>query len=460
MKDKEMELGLISSILNKPRLMDQLAEKLHAELFVYPFSRGIFEKMEKMYQESGAISRTKLLVYARENYEDELEDIFNTRFVMPYEADRLVEELSNYYNQRILAETLEEAYNYIENHDMTVRERNARVQDLIFQITNQFANEGKIIYNAEEVAVECLKEMVKRQEGEAGERVRTGMRSIDNFMSGGLRRKNLTVLAGGTSMGKTSFALNIVRSILASTGHPVFIVSMEMSKEDLLDRLIVQRSKVRMDDYNRINEDGNYPLPEDMREAVERARDWVHDKKLLITDRRGLEVSHIKSLCRKAANMFGERTGFIIIDYLSEIKIQNSGENMAKLVGNTVRELRDMSKELDCHVLLLHQINRQFQNRDNSRPKKSDLRDSGEIEEKADAIMFVHRPAYFKYQQSQEDEPVVQHDAEIVVAKQRGGKTGLLKFVWYPEIQVFQEYSDYVQSGEIYYLKAEYGRGE
>ncbi|SDM19702.1 replicative DNA helicase [Halarsenatibacter silvermanii] len=453
MKNKELELGLMNSIIQRPAVLDDMAEGLHEELFTDRFARDLYNISIQDYNSEGKVSRSKIMMFVRDKYPARADELLSSVYAMPGEVEKMADELKNYYNQRILHKTYKESYKYVQDHDLGVNKRNSNVQDAIMAVTNQFLDEGKMIYNAEEVAISCLKNLHERQEGKTQERLRTGMKDLDGFLAGGFKRQNLSVLAGGTSMGKTAFALNVVRNILSATDHPVFFVSMEMAKEELMDRLLVQKAKVNADDYNAINEDNKNPLPDNMRESIEVARNWVHNKDFLITDQRGIEVRNIKTLCRQAHNKFENGLGFVVIDYLSEINLDDGGnKNTAKIFGDAVRELRNMSKELNCHVLLLHQISREYQKRQNNRPKKSDLRDSGEIEEKADVVMFVHRPAYFKFQQSEEDEPVVQKDAEIIVAKQRGGKVGSLKFVWYPEIQYFQSGVDFGINGEINYL--------
>ena len=456
MKNVELESGLLSAILSRPELFTELAERLHTDLFHAPFNRAVYEEMASLYQGRGEISRTKLLQYIQQNHPDQRDLFLENPYILPAETADIVSSLENHHNQRSLASTLNRALEVVRDENLSITGRNSQVQDLVFETTSQFADAGRVIFTSEDVAIECLKLLCDRQKGKVEERIRTGILSFDSYLSGGLRRKNLSVLAGGTSMGKTSFALNIVRNILETGEVPIYFISLEMSKEELVDRLLIQRSKVSADLYNRVNDDGRKALPERAENAIEVARNWIHDKRLLVTDNRGLNIREIKTLCRKARNIFRDEMGLIVIDYLSEIDMDYSqNRNMVKVFGDTVREIRELSKELDCHVLLLHQISREYQKRNNKRPIKSDLRDSGEIEEKADNVFFIHRPAYFQYQHCEEDEPLVQWDAEFIIAKQRGGKTGLIKFVWYPEIQFWQEGSSFYTEGEINYLGRE-----
>ena len=123
-----------------------------------------------------------------------------------------------------------------------------------------------------------------------------------------------------------------------------------------------------------------------------------------------------------------------------------------KTIGKTVTGIRNLAKELQVPILLLHQLNRNLHKRNNPKPKLSDLRDSGEIEERADEIMFVHRPEYFRLKDSDESESKIQTDVEIVVGKNRTGRTGNVPFTWYPEILTFQDGYLYDNNGAIQYL--------
>ena len=144
---------------------------------------------------------------------------------------------------------------------------------------------------------------------------------------------------------------------------------------------------------------------------------------------------------------------FIVIDYLTEINVSSVGGRFDKGTAEAVRELRSLAAELDVHIMLLHQINRDFKGRSNKRPQLSDLRDSGEIEEKADSVFFVHRPQYYECNEKGIDEPKVQDDSELLISKQREGATGAINMIWYPEIVYFQDFHDKKVRGPVNYLQ-------
>lgn len=124
-----------------------------------------------------------------------------------------------------------------------------------------------------------------------------------------------------------------------------------------------------------------------------------------------------------------------------------------KGVTEVIRELRNLAAEFSCHILLFHQINKEFRHRDSKQPLLNDEGDTGEVEEKIDNGLILYRPSYYISREERIDEPLMQEDVELNVVKQREGKTGIIYFNWYPEILYFQGNVGFKGNGEIYYLK-------
>jgi replicative DNA helicase len=452
LQDKELEKSFLSTILSEPDLLDNVMEKVSIEDFTAVEHADIFKRIAKEYFDKGKISRTRLMLkLSKEIGKKEVENIIS--FVAPFEIDDIVEQLNAYTEKRKIFKALIESNKVLENTDIDINKTKSQVEDKIFNVTSRNKSKEKLLYTAEEVAVESFEKMVKRLEGIKEDKIKTGYSSLDLFLNGGLTLKQLSVLAAVTSMGKTAFSLNLIRSIMESNPVPTLIFSLEMEKTLLFDRLLLQRAKVRKSDFY------NKPTKQ-QRNAFEIARDWLYQKPLMITDERGFDIAQIKAISRKANNYFNNELKLIVVDYLSEIDINVKDNRLDKAIGNAVRELRNLSGELNCHVILIHQLNREINNRSNPIPRLSDLRDSGEIEQKADIVAFIHRPAYIKRMKNGGEEPLVQKDTELIIAKHRNGKTGALRYVWYPEIQYFQSYIDQNVFGDIGYLKNEGREGD
>ena len=277
--------------------------------------------------------------------------------------------------------------------------------------TNNFDSTKELIPNAlgriEDVYI---------QKGIRG--ISTGFKAIDEI-TGGLRKKNLIYLAARPAMGKTALALNIATNIARK--EQVAIFSLEMSKEELSERMILSEANVSS---RRIKQ-----MKDDEWKKVTTAASYLYNSKIHIYDRNNLKVPEMASMCRKLKKNNG--LGLVIIDYLQLMPIKGSRyEGMT----NLSIALKSMAKELDCPVLALSQLSRAVEARDNKRPQMSDLRETGQIEQDADVIMFIYRGEYY------DDETEDKGMAEIIFAKQRNNPTGFIKLGWLGEFTKFVNY--------------------
>lgn len=449
----ELEKGYLASILSNPESFGEFVDKTNADLFHNKMHKAIYKKIESDYLDTGKINRTDVMLFASDNFsEEQTEQIIDSDYLVPMELENIISKLKECSERRKVKDSLKKAYDYLTDGELGLDQFKSKIQDEVFTATSKNL-EKRLIHDVESVAYESFERFQERQEGTAVEKIRTGIYSLDAMTGGGLSKKHLSILAGRPSMGKTAASLRILSSVLRTSATPSLFVSLEMDRVKLLDRVLIQEAKVKADDYYKTKNDPENRVVKKEINAIELARNWLHDKPLKITDRRGLTVNDIKSIARKTDNIFNGELGLIVIDYLTEINVKSVGGRFDKGTAEAVRELRSLSSELDCHLMLLHQINRDFKGRSNKRPKLSDLRDSGEIEEKADNVFFVHRPQYYECKEKGIDEPIVQDDAELLVAKQREGATGAINMVWYPEIVYFQDFHDKKVRGPVNYLQ-------
>ena len=245
---------------------------------------------------------------------------------------------------------------------------------------------------------------------ENGTGLSTGFDSIDSLL-GGMRGGTLTVMAGRPSMGKSTLALNIANN-MATRNKNVLFYSLEMQQVQLMMKIVASETDINL------NKVDNNTLSEDENDRWYRALAQAGDKTMTILDRGNISVRDIVS---KARQMNGQ-TGIdcIVIDYLQIMKY-DKGKEISEL-GNITRELKYLSKELDIPIILLSQLSRGVEQRENKRPLMSDLRSSGEIEQDADCIIMVYRDEYYNKEES-EDRGM----AEIIVAKNRMGQIGWVK---------------------------------
>jgi len=251
-----------------------------------------------------------------------------------------------------------------------------------------------------------LEEMVKKKEKITG--VPTGFKVLD-IKTTGLQPSDLILLAARPAMGKTSFALNIATNAALNANVPVAIFSLEMSKEQLTNRILcsealISNEKIRIADVG----------AEDIAKLASTIN-ALSKSPIYIDDTAGITVTEIKSKCRKL-KLKGE-LGLVVIDYLQLIQ-GNSRESRQNEVAENSRLLKIMAKELDVPVICLSQLSRAPEQRQDHRPILSDLRDSGSIEQDADIVMFLYRDDY--YNQDSDKKNV----SECIIAKFRNGSVG------------------------------------
>ena len=240
----------------------------------------------------------------------------------------------------------------------------------------------------------------------------------------GLNKSDLLLLAARPGMGKTSMALNVALSAAKSSGKTVAIFSLEMSKEQLVTRLLANEGLIE----NTRLATGN--LRESDWEKIAQAASVLNQTNIRIDDNPLLTVADMNAKCRRLENL-----GLVVIDYLQLMTSAGgkgySGENRQQAVADISRMLKIMAKELQVPVLCLSQLSRANEKREDKRPMLSDLRESGAIEQDADIVMFLYRDDYYN------EDSEKRNIAECIVAKNRHGETGKVELRWMPDYTAF-----------------------
>lgn len=248
--------------------------------------------------------------------------------------------------------------------------------------------------------------------------VPTGYIDLDK-MTAGLQPGDLIIVAGRPSMGKTSLALNIAEHVALDAGLPVGVFSMEMGAQQLAMRMIGSVGKI--DSHKLRTGQG---LADDDWTKLTFALGKLNDASLHIDETPALNPAELRSRARRLMRQVGGKMGLIVVDYLQLMSSSAQGENRATEISEISRSLKALAKELDCPVIALSQLNRGLEQRQNKRPVMSDLRESGAIEQDADVIMFIYRDEV--YNQDTDQKGV----AEIIIAKQRNGPTGVVNLAF------------------------------
>lgn len=271
-----------------------------------------------------------------------------------------------------------------------------------------------------------LKDMVTDPEGSQG--TATGFRSLDRVLAG-MGNSDLVLVGARPGMGKTSFCLNIATNVAKATKKKVCIFSLEMSAEQLVNRVI--SSEALVDSYSlRTGE-----LKPEEWDHIAQAASSLSGCDILIDDTSGLTVTAMKAKLRRVDNL-----GLVVIDYLQLMQSDRRIDNRAQEVGEISRAMKIMAKELNVPVICCAQLSRGPEGRTVKKPMLSDLRDSGAIEQDADVVIFLYRDEYYKNAEGESVSPdTEQNVAEVIVAKNRHGSTDTVKVGWAGRYTKFRE---------------------
>lgn len=245
-----------------------------------------------------------------------------------------------------------------------------------------------------------------------------------DYKTTGFQPSDLILIAARPSMGKTAFVLNVAEHVAFKKKKSLAIFSLEMSKEQLINRLISQESRV---DAQAIR---TGRIPDQDWEKIIYSANTIAESGLIIDDTPGISIAELRSKCRKYK--LEKNIGMIMIDYLQLMTAGGRVESRQQEISDISRALKGLARELNVPVIALSQLSRAVEKRDNKRPMLSDLRESGAIEQDADIVMFLYRDDYYNPDTTEEKDI-----AEIIIAKQRNGPIGTVKLKWLPNFTKF-----------------------
>lgn len=294
-----------------------------------------------------------------------------------------------------------------------IRERSTRVAEAMKPVSEELVN-----------SLDSFQQRADNPEQAWG--VLSGFGELDKLTCG-FKPADLIVIAGRPSMGKTSFAMNIAEHTALHQRLPVLVISLEMSRAQLTERMIGSVGRVNQTNLK------TGQLTNDEWTRIGEAAEKLSNTVIEVQDIEAETIGQIRAAARRGAKKHNG-LGLIVIDYLQLLDGDNDdhSENRTNEVAKISRGLKLLAKEIGCPIIALSQLNRGVENRGDKRPLMSDLRDSGAIEQDADGILFVYRDEYYTKEASKD--PGV---AEIIVAKQRGGALGTVRLAWQPQYTRF-----------------------
>jgi replicative DNA helicase len=299
----------------------------------------------------------------------------------------------------------------------------------VFEIAERRTGENEGPRGVESIlskTIDRLEELVKTNKEVTG--VTTGFTDLDK-MTSGLQPSDLIIVAARPSMGKTTFAMNLVENAMMAEDKPVLVFSLEMPSEQIMMRMLASLSRV---DQTKIR---TAQLDDEDWARISNTMAMLKDKDcLFVDDSSGLTPMDVRSRARKLAR---ERGGIslIMVDYLQLMRVPSLSDNRTLEIAEISRSLKALAKELEVPVVALSQLNRTLEQRADKRPVNSDLRESGSIEQDADLIMFIYRDEV--YHENSEYKGI----AEIIIGKQRNGPIGTCRLTFQGQFSRFDNYA-------------------
>lgn len=414
----EAEAAVLGSMILDRECIGQVVEQIDTESFSLPEHRHIFEAVVKLYEANSKIDlvllRDELVHQDRLKAAGGVDYLVRVAESVPTAANveyyvRIVKEKAML---RQLVRVSEEILRQACDETGDVGEKLDIAEQQIFAVT-----EKKITGSA--VAIKhLLTETFENIESRKGSHITglsTGFTELNNLLCG-LHNGEMVIVAGRPSMGKTSFALNIAEHLGADENVAVAVFSLEMSRQQLVERILCSRAKVDSQGVRK------GMISAEQHAELQRVGGELYEKPIFIDDTPGLTPLMLRAKCRRLKSQHNIQCVFL--DYLQLMALGGQVESRQQEISAISRYFKALARELEVPVIVLSQLNRSPEGREDHRPRMSDLRESGSIEQDADVVLLLHREDYYNKGKDDFEETNV---AEVIVAKQRNGPTDTVK---------------------------------
>lgn len=421
----DAEMSLLGAVLIDEEALADISEHVTPKDFYDKRHATVFAAMMRLYEHHRPVDLLTLTDELKKK--DQLEDIGGSAYLT---------ELTNYVPTAAHAETYAEIVSqkavrrrlikasadiselgYDEN--TTTEELLEKAEAELFSVSDQSLKQDLV--SIESILTESFDRIEELHRNKGTLRgIRTGYKDLDN-MTAGLQRSDLFIIAARPAMGKTTLVTNLAYNVATIAKLPVLFFSLEMSKEQLIDRMLADASGV--DSWN--IRTGN--LSDDDFSKISEAMGEMAEAPIYIDDTPGLSVLEMRTKARRAAHE--QPLGLVIVDYLQLMQTAgNYSGNRVQEVSEISRGLKLIARELNVPLIAISQLSRSVESRNPPIPILSDLRESGSIEQDADIVSFIYRPGYYE-----PDNPEVQNITDLIIAKHRNGPTGKVQLYFHPE---------------------------
>lgn len=429
-QDLEAERSVLGSLLIDKNAILKIADTLAPSDFYHPQHQKIYECIMELFERGEPIDiltvstrlkeKKKLNEVGGADYLTELVSVVPTSAHIEHYAEIVRE---NRVRRDLIQASSEINEQAIEHDDF--ESLLDQVEEKVFTIASRGKTQ-KFVHVKEELtsAYERL-EKLHRGEGEKLRGIATHFDGLDNILSG-LQKSDLIIVGARPSFGKTTFVLDIARQA-ALHGESIGIFSLEMSRDQVIDRLIAAQAQIPLWRLRtgRLNDEMDFLL-------IQQALDEISKTKLFIDDTPSPNILQMRSMARRLQVEHG--LDLLVVDYLQLIRPRTNSESMVQQVTEISRGLKSLARELNIPILAVSQLSRAVDQREGKVPRLSDLRESGSLEQDADVVLFLYRKDRGAIDVPEEDQNIV----EVIVAKHRNGPLGTVKLRFDPEKVTFR----------------------
>ncbi len=426
-QDIEAEKSVLGALMLDKDAIIKVADLLNAYDFYQPANAKIFEAIFELFSKSEPIDI--LSVSKKLKDDNQLVEIGGSAYLTDLINSVPTAAHISYYSKivrqkKVLRDLVTASSQITERVFDTSEDPEDLLDDVeqkIFSISQRSRPQNFVPIKDElKAAYERIEKL--HQGGERGLRgISTGFDDLDNYLSG-FQRSDLIILGGRPSLGKTALLLDMAKSAAIKTKLPVGIFSLEMSRDQVIDRIIAADAQVPLWKLRtgRLSDDADF-------EMIQASLDRLAQAPIFIDDTPSANIIQLRSMARRLQAEHG--LGLLVVDYLQLIQPRNNTENMVQAMTEVSRGLKGLARELQVPVLAAAQLSRAVEQREIKIPRLADLRESGSIEQDADVVLFIYRKDRDKSEPSLEEENM----AEIIIAKHRNGPLGTVKLKFDPE---------------------------
>ena len=422
------EQGILNILLTNPPFIKTAISLLKSSSFYFENHKIIYDTIIELNHENSSINLTTIITKLENKGSLKeiggIEKIINiiNRFENFSDLEDYIKLVNEKYLRRLLIELGKQIIIWGYTTSTDINDILDKTEQSIYNLTQQkFLQQ---MYTSAEIVDDVFNELKSKIKKDKPSSLLTQFKDLDSIIQG-FEKSDLIIIAGRPSMGKTAFALNIGKNIVTTYKIPLIIFSLEMSRQQIIYRLIASHSQINA---NRLKS-GKMTSKE--WEILGNSMKDISNLPIFIDDNPNLNLTDLRSKLKKIF-LDQNKKGLIIIDYLQLMNLNLKFENRSQEISYITRNLKILAKEFEIPILVLSQLSRNVESRTNKRPMLSDLRESGSIEQDADIVLMLYREEYYL------EKKVEEQVTEFIIAKHRNGPIGTARLIFNSEITTFQ----------------------